>query len=174
MAQLVTENHKSSPGIWLIYYKKSSDKPRVEYDEAVEEALSFGWIDSKVNALDEESYMQVFTPRNQGSIWSRSNKQRVNKLIQKGQMQPAGMEKVKMAKNDGSWTFLDEIEDLILPEDLKQKLEKEKSAQKNFNNYSESVKKQILYWIKTAKRKETRKKRIKKTVDSALKNEIPF
>ena len=168
------ENHKSSPGIWLIYYKKSSDKPRVEYDEAVEEALSFGWIDSKVNALDEESYMQVFTPRNQGSIWSRSNKQRVNKLIQKGQMQPAGMEKVKMAKNDGSWTFLDEIEDLILPEDLKQKLEKEKSAQKNFNNYSESVKKQILYWIKTAKRKETRKKRIKKTVDSALKNEIPF
>ena len=168
------ENHKSSPGIWLIYYEKSSDKPRVEYDEAVEEALSFGWIDSKVNALDEESYMQVFTPRNQGSIWSRSNKQRVNKLIQKGQMQPAGMEKVKMAKNDGSWTFLDEIEDLILPEDLKQKLEKEKSAQKNFNNYSESVKKQILYWIKTAKRKETRKKRIKKTVDSALKNEIPF
>ena len=125
--QWLDENHSSSPGVWIIYYKKNSDKPRVEYEEAVEEALSFGWIDSKVKVLDEERYMQVFTPRKQGSNWSKTNKNRVKKLIENGLMQPAGQEKVDAAKKDRSWNFLDDIEDLIIPEDLKQTLNRTNS-----------------------------------------------
>ena len=172
--QWLDENHSSSPGVWIIYYKKNSDKPRVEYEEAVEEALSFGWIDSKVKVLDEERYMQVFTPRKQGSNWSKTNKNRVKKLIKNGLMQPAGQKKVDAAKKDGSWNFLDDIEDLIIPEDLKQRLEQKKKAQENFEAFSDSSKKQILYWIATAKKLETRKTRIKKTVELAVMNKKPF
>jgi uncharacterized protein YdeI (YjbR/CyaY-like superfamily) len=98
-------NYSTSPGIWLVYYKKDSDKPTISYDEAVEEALSFGWIDSKANTLDDERYMQVFTPRKQGSIWSKINKQRVEKLIKNELMTSPGLEKVEVAKKDGSWNF---------------------------------------------------------------------
>ena len=91
-------NHATSQGIWLIYYKKCADKTCVSYDEAVEEALSFGWIDSKVNKLDDERYMQVFTPRKPKSIWSKLNKQRVQKIIEQGLMTPAGLEKIETAK----------------------------------------------------------------------------
>jgi uncharacterized protein YdeI (YjbR/CyaY-like superfamily) len=168
------ENHEISPGIWLIYYKKNSDKPKVEYEDAVEEALSFGWIDSKANTLDEEKYMQVFTPRKAGSIWSKSNKERVQKLIQQGRMHPAGIKKVEAAKKEGTWNFLDDIEELKIPEDLKLELLKNSKANENFNGYPDSVKKQVLYWIAMAKREETRKRRINKVIDSALKNEKPF
>jgi uncharacterized protein YdeI (YjbR/CyaY-like superfamily) len=172
--QWLSENHDSSPGVWLIYYKKSSDKYRVEYEEAVEEALSFGWIDSKVNALDEERYMQVFMPRKPGSTWSKLNKERIGRLIKNGLMNPAGMEKVEAAKKDCSWTFLDDIEDLVIPEDLKQALEQNKVAQGYFEAFSDSVKKRILYWIASAKRQDTRLRRIKKTVELAVKNKKPF
>jgi uncharacterized protein YdeI (YjbR/CyaY-like superfamily) len=171
--QWLKDNHETSPGVWVIYYKKNSSKPRVEYDEAVEEALSFGWIDSKVNALDQERYMQVFTPRKPGSIWSKHNKRRVHKLTNEGRMQTAGRDKVERAKQDGSWSFLDDIEAMIIPEDLKGELEKNKKAHENFNQFPDSIKKQILYWIATAKRETTRKKRIKLTVESAGQNEKP-
>ena len=85
---------------------KNSDKPRVEYNEAVEEALSFGWIDSKVNILDDERYIQIFTPRKPGSNRSKTNKIRARKLIKNGLMQQAGIEKVNAAKKDSSWIFL--------------------------------------------------------------------
>lgn len=171
--QWLSQNHDSSPGVWLIYYKKNSDKPRVEYDDAVEEALSFGWIDSKVNALDDERYMQVYTPRKPGSHWSKLNKQRVRKLIKNGQMQPAGMKKVDAAKKDGSWSFLDDIEQQVVPEDLKQALEEDKAARDNFEAFNDSAKKQILYWITTAKREDTRRRRIKKTIELAAENKKP-
>ena len=158
----LSENHETSPGVWLIYHKKNSEKSSVSYDDAVEEALSFGWIDSKVNALDEERYMQVFTPRKPGSTWSKLNKMRVGRLIEEGLMKPAGMEKVEAAKKDGSWTFLDNIEDLKVPEDLKKAINKNQAAARNFNSFGDSKKKQILYWVCSAKRQETRDKRIKK------------
>lgn len=167
-------NHSTSQGIWLIYYKKGSGKPSVSYDEAVKEALSFGWIDSKVNALDEERYMQVFTPRKPGSIWSKLNKQRVQKIIEQGIITPAGLEKIEAAKKDGSWNFLDEIEDLIIPEDLNEALESNKAAKANFEIFGDSIKKQILYWIKSAKRETTRKNRIEKVVELAAENKNPF
>ena len=99
------KNYDTSPGIWLIYHKKCADKTCVSYDDTVEGALSFGWIDSKVNKLDDERYMQVFTPRKPKSIWSKINKQRVEKLIEQGLMTPAGLEKIETAKADGSWDF---------------------------------------------------------------------
>jgi uncharacterized protein YdeI (YjbR/CyaY-like superfamily) len=171
--QWLKGHHDSSPGVWLIYYKKNSDKPRVEYEEAVEEALSFGWIDSKAKILDEERYMQLFTPRKPGSNWSRSNKERVKRLIKNGLMQPAGLEKIDASKKNGSWTFMDDIEDLVIPEDLKNILEQNKAAYENFEGFSDSVKKQVLYWIASAKRKDTRLRRIKKTVELAAKNKKP-
>ena len=171
--QWLVENHDTTSGIRLIYYKKNSDKPRVEYNDAVEEALSFGWIDSKANILDDERYMQVFTPRKPHSNWSKTNKIRVNKLIKNGLMQPAGMEKVNAAKKDGSWTFLDNVEDMVIPEDLKQLLEENTTAKANFKAFSNSSKKQILYWIVSAKRQDTRLRRIKKTVGLASENKKP-
>lgn len=172
--QWLSENHKNSPGIWLIYYKKNSNTPSVEYEDAVQEALSFGWIDSKVNSLDEERYMQVFTPRKPGSTWSKLNKKRVERLIKKGLMKPAGIEKVEAAKKNGSWAFLDDIEDMIVPEDLKKALNINKHAKENYESFNDSHKKQILYWVATAKRDNTRTRRIKKTVKAAMENKIPF
>lgn len=172
--QWLQNNYSISPGIWLVYYKRDSGKTTISYEDAVEEALSFGWIDSKANTLDDERYMQVFTPRKQGSIWSKINKQRVEKLIKEGLMTSAGLEKIEAAKKDGSWNFLDDIEDLIIPLDLKQALDSNVSAKTNFESFSISVKKQILYWIKSAKRDATRKNRIEKVVELATENKKPF
>ena len=140
----------------------------------MKEALSFGWIDSKSKVLDEERYMQVFTPRKLGSAWSKSNKERIKKLIKNYLMKPAGLEKINKAKKDGSWTILDEVEDLVIPKDLKKSLKQNKVANENFEAFSDSIKKQVLYWIVSAKMKETRLRRIKKTVELAAKNKKPF
>jgi uncharacterized protein YdeI (YjbR/CyaY-like superfamily) len=172
--QWLQDNHLTSSGIWLVYYKKNSEKSGVTYDEAVEEALSFGWIDSKVNAIDEERFMQVFTPRKPGSIWSKLNKERVKKIMEEGIITPAGLEKIEAAKKDGSWDFLDDIDRLVIPFDLKEAFDSSKIAKRNFDTFNESIKKQILYWIKTAKRPQTRKNRIEKVVTLAVENKNPF
>jgi uncharacterized protein YdeI (YjbR/CyaY-like superfamily) len=167
------KNHQTSPGIWFIYYKRGTEEPTVAYEDAVEEALSFGWIDSKVNALDEKRYMQVFTPRKSGSTWSKLNKKRAEKLIKQGLMTNAGLKKIETAKKDGSWIMLDDVEDLLLPEDLKNALEVDEKAERNFHKFNDSSKKQILWWITSAKRPETRKGRIRKVVELAHQNQKP-
>jgi len=167
------KNHAASSGALLVYYKKRSGKPSISYDEAVEEALSFGWIDSRVNSLDEERYMQLFTPRKLRSSWSKLNKQRVEKLIKSGLMTAAGLEKVEAAKRDGSWNTLDAIEDLRIPADLTEALAFNKRAYGNFTTFSDSSKKIIVQWIGDAKRPETRKRRIEKTVELAGENKKP-
>jgi uncharacterized protein YdeI (YjbR/CyaY-like superfamily) len=172
--QWLEENHLTSPGIWLIYYKKGANQPTISYDDAVEEALSFGWIDSTVNKLDKERYMQLFTPRKAGSTWSRLNKQRIKKLGKNGLMMPAGIEKVEKAKKDGSWNILNDVEDLIVPKDLKEALSQNKDAQSHYNSYTDSVKKQILWWISSAKKPQTRKNRVEKVVLSAENGKKPF
>jgi uncharacterized protein YdeI (YjbR/CyaY-like superfamily) len=172
--QWLKDNHATSPGIWIIYYKKGTQKPTVSYEDAVEEALSFGWIDSTANSLDEERYTQLFTPRNAKSNWSRINKQRVEKLIKMGTMTPAGLEKIEIAKKNGSWTIMDDVEDLIVPDDLEIEFKKNKEAISNYNNFSNSVKKQVLWFIVSAKRPETRKRRIEKVIKALEKNEKPF
>lgn len=106
------KNHVTSSGVWLIYYKKCANGTCISYDDVVEEALSFGWIDNRANALDDERYMQAFTPRRPKSAWSKTNKQCVQKVIEQGLMTPAGLEKIETAKQDGSWDFLNDPQNL--------------------------------------------------------------
>jgi uncharacterized protein YdeI (YjbR/CyaY-like superfamily) len=164
------ENHTQTAGIWLISYKKASGKPRMEYGEAVEEALCFGWVDSKPNKLDEERSMLWFAPRKAGTGWSRANKQRVEKLIQAGMMAPAGLAKVEAAHEDGSWNALDAVEALEIPSDLEAALAANPPAQDYFEAFPRSVKRAILEWIASAKRPETRAKRIEETARLAAEN----
>jgi uncharacterized protein YdeI (YjbR/CyaY-like superfamily) len=168
------ENHHLSPGIWLIYYKVKSDKPSVRYSEAVKEALCFGWIDSKVKSLDQERYMQIFTPRKSKSVWSKLNKQYIEELIEQGLMTKAGLEKIEVAKLDGSWKILDAIEALIIPQDLEQALLLNETANRYFQAFSKTLKKNILFWIESAKRPETRLKRIEETINAAAQNKNPL
>ncbi|MBD6615472.1 hypothetical protein FNW02_06370 [Komarekiella sp. 'clone 1'] len=168
------KNHHTSIGIWLIYYKVKSGKPSVQYSEAVKEALCFGWIDSKVKSLDEERYMQIFTPRKSKSVWSKLNKKYIEELIEQNLMTDAGLKKIEVAKQDNSWNTLDAIEELIIPVDLKQALEANETANKYFQAFSKSSKKNILFWIESAKRPETRLKRIEQTISSATQNKNPL
>ncbi|MBD2079971.1 YdeI/OmpD-associated family protein [Leptolyngbya sp. FACHB-17] len=168
------QNHQSAIGVWLIYYKVKSGKPSVWYSEAVKEALCFGWIDSKTKSLDNDRYMQIFTPRKPKSVWSKLNKQYIEELIAQGLMTPAGLQKIEAAKQDGSWTSLDAIEALMIPPDLAAALGRNAIAQQNFEAFSNSTKKPILYWIDSAKRLETRRTRIEKTVQCAVQNQSPL
>ena len=171
------KNHTKSPGIWLIYYKKSSGKSRVPYDDAVEEALCFGWIDSTIRTIDEEKYMQRFTPRKPKSGWSGHNKKRVENLIRAGLMTKAGLEKIEIAKKDGSWEILDKIYApahlLEIPADLEKAFAKNKKAKTNFENFAVFTKRQFLSWINLAKWPETRKARIKHAVLMCTANKRP-
>lgn len=171
--QWLENNHQNCIGIWLIYYKVKSGKPSIKYSEAVKEALCFGWIDSKVKSLDTERYMQIFTPRKPKSVWSKLNKQYIAELIDQGLMTEAGLAKITAAKTDGSWTSLDAIEALIIPDDLQQALAANPEANQYFMGCSNSTKKNILSWIASAKRPETRLKRIEQTINSAAQNKNP-
>ena len=168
------QNHSSYEGIWLTIPKKDSGSPGVTLEDAVKEALCFGWVDSKLQAVDKESFKLMFTPRKTGSIWSRSNKQRVQELTKQGLMTAAGREKIEAAKRDGSWYRLDAIDDLRLPQDFREKLESNLEAKKNFDAFSNSIKKQILWWIESARKPETRQERIERAVVMALENKKPF
>ncbi|HNH27528.1 MAG TPA: YdeI/OmpD-associated family protein [Anaerolineales bacterium] len=164
------ENQARKEGIWLISYKKDTGKPRFDYDESVEEALCFGWVDSKPAKLDEERSMLWFAPRKPKTNWSKLNKDRVEKMIKAGLMAPAGLAKVEAAKKDGSWNALDGVEALEIPPDLAKALSKNKTAKEYFEAFPRSVKRGILEWILNAKRPETRAKRIEETVTLAEKN----
>jgi uncharacterized protein YdeI (YjbR/CyaY-like superfamily) len=156
------ENHKTTDCIWLIYYKKHTGKPRIPYDDAVEEALCFGWIDSIVKRIDEERFMQKFTPRKNKSSWSESNKKRVIKMIKQKRMTKAGMNKINAAIANGQWNKTIETEiDFEMPSELSQLLSVNKKARGFFNELSPSHKKQYIGWIASAKKVETKKKRAK-------------
>ena len=157
-------------GVWLISFKKATGKDRFEYAEAVEEALCFGWVDSKPRKLDEERSMLYFAPRKPRTGWSKPNKERVARLIAAGKMTPAGLAKIEAAKQDGSWHKLDGVEALEVPPDLLQALAKHANAQANWDAFPRSVKRGILEWIINAKKTETRAKRIEETATSTAKN----
>ncbi len=150
------QNWTRTEGIWLVSYKKDTGKPRFEYDEAVEEALCFGWVDSKPNKLDEERSLLWFAPRKRGTGWSKPNKDRVERLIAQGLMAPPGLAKIEAAKQDGSWNALDAVEALEIPPDLAEALALYPSAGTNFDAFPRSVKRGILEWIVNAKKPETR------------------
>ena len=167
-------NHATSPGIWLAVGKKGNSRTALTYEDAVEEALCFGWIDSTVNRLDADRFKQLVTPRKPGGTWSRSNKERVKRLIAEGLMTPAGLAAIEAAKANGSWTLLDDVEDLIVPPDLAAALEKVPAAAAYVAGLSDSLKKMLLYRIASAKRPETRAKRIAETVRAADDGRLPW
>ena len=165
------ENHETAEHIWFIRYKKSAGKPIVSFDEAVEEALCFGWIDSLPRKLDEERTMLYFAPRKKGSGWSRVNKERIERMVAAGKMTDVGLQKIEEAKADGSWSKLDAIENLDVPDDLAQALAERPPAAEYFEAFPRSVKRGILEWILNARRPATREKRILQTADMAQRNE---
>jgi uncharacterized protein YdeI (YjbR/CyaY-like superfamily) len=166
----LAKNHATSPGVWLVYYKKESGKPRIAHEDAVAEALCFGWIDSKAKGLDSERTIQLFTRRKSKSPWSKINKALVEQLIAEGLMTPAGMEKIETAKQNGMWTAYDSVEALIVPDDLQSAFSANPTAEQHFNAFSNSSKKIILRWIESAKKPETRQKRVEETVRLAAQN----
>ena len=163
-------HHGAESGVWLVINKKASRERGVTYEEAVEEALCFGWIDSKTLRMDERAYRQLFTPRRPKGAWAASNKARVERLIAEGRMTPAGLQVIEAAKADGSWDTLNHIDELRMPDDLFGALVANPTAQHNFNAFPDSAKRMILFWITSAKRAETRAKRIGTTVDLAERN----
>jgi uncharacterized protein YdeI (YjbR/CyaY-like superfamily) len=165
-------NHAGSPGAWLVSWRKRTGKPSIGYAESVEEALCFGWIDSVQRTLDEERTAQLFTRRRAGSRWSSSNKERVERLLAAGLMQPAGLAAVESARASGAWTALDDVEALVVPDDLAAALDSP-SARAQWERYPPSVKRGILQWLLDAKRPETRAKRIAETADAAAAGRRP-
>jgi len=164
------ENHGTATTFWLITYKKHVAGLYVPYGEIVEELLCFAWVDSRTRRVDEDRTMLLVSPRKPGSNWSASNKQRVADLEKRGLMTASGRKMVASAREDGSWNFLDDVENLIEPEDLAKALNKNARARRNFDSFIPSARKVILLWIKTAKRDETRAKRVRETVRLAAMN----
>ena len=156
--------------MWLIIYHKQSTVPSVYYEEAVEEAICFGWVDSKPNKRDEESYYLFMAQRKPGSNWSKLNRQRAEKLLAEGLMDEAGLAKVTMAKQTGTWEALDDVQNSVVPPDLAEALLANPAAKGNFDGFPPSSKRIILEWILNAKKPETRQKRIEDTVALAAKN----
>ncbi len=167
-------HHTTSSGVWLVYYKKGSGIPSVNYAEAVEEALCFGWIDSKIHAVDSLRYRQIFTPRKPGSTWSKLNKRRIATLIRGKRMTAAGMAKITAARKDGSWKSLDEVENLRMPAELTRALAANTQARRYFEEFSDSTRKLIIRWVTQAKRPDTRLRRIRETVRLASLNKKPY
>jgi len=163
-------NHARTAGVWLITYRPGTGKATFSYEQAVEEALCFGWIDGKANKLDGERTMLWYAPRRPGSGWARTNKARVERLIADGRMTPAGLAKIEAAQADGSWTLLDNVERLEVPDDLAAEFDKYPNARANFDAFPPSARRMALAWIATAKRLETRAKRVSETARLAQDN----
>ena len=167
------ENHDKKQNIWLIYYKQKSKIPTVSYSDAVDEALCFGWIDSKAKSLDEVKFMQFFSRRKEKSVWSKINKEKIESLINSGLMAPAGFAIIEKAKANGSWTILDDVEALIIPPDLEGAFSQKLNAKTYFLSLSRTDQRNILQWLVLAKRPETRQKRIDEIVDLAEQGQKP-
>ncbi|MFC2117126.1 YdeI family protein [Bacteroidota bacterium] len=167
-------NYNIEDEIWLIHYKKHSGKCGFTYDEAVEEALCFGWIDGIMKRIDDEKHTIRYTPRRKRSVWSELNKKRVKKLIKEGKITEAGMKKIREAKESGEWEKALLREDVSkIPDDLKNALKENIIAKDKFENYSPSIKKQFIWWINDAKKEETRQRRILKVIKMIEENIKP-
>lgn len=164
-------NWERSDSVWIIRYKKSAGDRHVTYDELVDEAICFGWVDSRPRMLDARRSMNLVSPRNPKSGWSRVNKARVERLGAAGMMAPSGLACVEAAKQDGSWNKLDQVDAGVMPADLADALKKARQAFANFTSFPPSSKKIILEWIASAKTPETRARRVAETPEKAAKGE---
>lgn len=148
--QWLEKNHLSKQAVWLVFYNKSLERSCISWREAVNIALCFGWIDSKKIKIDNETSHQFFSKRKSNSTWSKLNKAKVQKLIDNGRMTQAGYESIERTKQNGSWTILDEVEELIIPKDLEKAFKKHKGSKEYFLSLSKSVRKMILQWLAVA------------------------
>ena len=166
-------NHVSKQNVWLVYYSKKSAIKSITWSDAVDVALCFGWIDSKRIKINEETSHQFFSKRKPNSTWSKINKNKLEKLIELGLMTEAGFASIATAKQNGSWTILDEVEELMIPVDLEAKFAEKPNSKAFFLSLSKSARKMILSWLVFAKTRETRQKRITEIIESAEQNLKP-
>ena len=158
-------NHATVAELWLVFHKKHTGRGGLVYDEAVEEALCFGWIDGILKRIDDERHMIRFCPRRKNSIWSERNKERVGRMIKQGLMTEVGLAKVREAKENGQWDKAAERENVsVLPAELTEALAEDERARLNFEKLAPSYRRQFIYWVSTAKREETRRKRVTEAV----------
>jgi uncharacterized protein YdeI (YjbR/CyaY-like superfamily) len=170
-ADWLEANHGRDLGVWLVSWKRTTGKPSIGYEDAVIEALRFGWVDSKGSRLDDDRSMLWFSPRRRGSGWARPNKLRIDMLEREGRMAPAGRKVVEAAKADGTWQLLDAVEDLIIPDDLKAAFAANPGSSAYWEAFPRSVKRSILEWIVRAKKEETRSRRVNETATMAARGE---
>jgi uncharacterized protein YdeI (YjbR/CyaY-like superfamily) len=163
-------NHDRSKGVYLVSWRRPTGRESVPYEEAVEEALCVGWVDSTGRGIDAQQSIQWFAPRRPRSAWARSNKERVERLIAAGLMLPAGQAAIDEAKRNGMWTLLDDVENLVVPDDLARALRAAPDAQANWDAFSRSARRAMLEWVVQARRPETRAERIARIADGAGRN----
>ncbi len=154
------KNHASRTAVWLIMYNKKAKKPTISWSDAVDEALCFGWIDSLKKKLDDERSVQFFSKRKPKSTWSKINKEKVKRLIEEGLMSAAGHESIEVAKRNGTWDLLNDVDKLIIPDDLEAAFKRHPGAKDKYLALSNSAKKLVLSSLLFAKREETRQKTI--------------
>jgi uncharacterized protein YdeI (YjbR/CyaY-like superfamily) len=166
-------HHDREAGVWLFYHKKSSGKASITWSEAVDEALCFGWIDSTVRPIDDQTYKQYFAPRKAKSNWSKVNKAKIERLIADGRMMPAGLAAVDQAKQNGSWSNLDDVEAMVMPSDLEAALDAMPGAREYVDGLSKTRRWELLYWINGARRESTRADRIRQVTEAAAEGKRP-
>jgi uncharacterized protein YdeI (YjbR/CyaY-like superfamily) len=167
----LAEHQQSNAGVWLVAWRRPTGRPAPPYEQQIEEALRVGWVDSTAKRLDDDRTMLYFARRRPGSEWARTNKDRIARLESAGRMLPAGQAVVDRARADGSWTSLDAVEDLIVPDDLAVALDSHEGARSHWDSFPASARKQILWWIVQAKRPATRTARIEETARRASRGE---
>ena len=160
-------NHDTVRGVWVASWRKASGRDRVPYEDLVEEALCFGWIDSTVTILDDDRGLQLMTPRKRKSGWTRLNRRRVAAMEEQGRMTEAGWRAVEAAKANGWWTLYDAVEDLIEPDDLVAAFAASPDARRGWDTLAPSARKQLLWSVISAGRPETRASRIARIVAQA-------
>lgn len=165
--QWLGAHHETTPAVWLVSWKRSTGRPAITYEDAVSEALAFGWVDSTAGTVDDERTMLYYTRRRSGSGWARPNKRRIEVLEREGLMTAAGRRTIDAAKADGSWTLLDDVEDLLVPDDLAAAFDAVAGSRAHWDAFPRSVRRGILEWIVTARRPATRARRIQQTAESA-------
>ncbi len=167
----LAENHATAKDIWLIFYKKHTRTRGLGYEEAIEEALCFGWIDGLLKRIDDAKHTIRFSPRRKNSIWSERNKRRVRKMIREGRMTEVGLAKVNEAKANGQWDQAAQREDVTrVPAELAAALAKDKQARQNFEKLAPTYRRQFIYWVVSAKRDQTRRRRVVEAIELLARN----
>lgn len=168
--QWLHDNHQTSKGVYLIFYKVGHENDSMRWEEAVKVALCYGWIDSTVKSLGDGKRRQYFTPRNPKSVWSALNKRHIEELSANELIHESGLKIINLSKQNGSWTAIDNVENGLIPEDLQKAFDQNAEAFKNYQNFAPSYRKNYLYWLNQAKREATRQKRIQDIINFCEKN----